>query len=589
MKKPSSTILIISTLIALVLIPSLACTRSANTPQQLTAIAERAVVLRVTEAIIATETQRYITPSATFTNTPTETLLPELETATAEALITATLTPTVTQTPIPTDTPTITPTIPTPRSTFPVETIAPETAAATATPAEPTATPTPDIPLPDLFSDFSNKFFYIVQTGDTAQAIAYRFGITPSRITGLTDPESEHFLKPDTLLMISAPKRNFSSGMRILPDEYVVMGYPSIGYDLEYEVQQAGGYLASYSEYTSAGTLTGTEIIEKVALDYSISPIILMELLEYKSHWVYGQPTSVVEEKYPIGWLGENSQGLYKQLTWAAQELSLGYYGWRYGTLSEIPFYKHPQPDEPVYFNPLLNAGSVAIQYLFAQLNLYDEFEDAIYGNNGFLQQFYLDFGNVWEYYIIDPNGFNDKLQQPVLTLPYNENDEWSITGGPHESWTTGSPLGALDFAPQMAEGGCARSDSWITASAPGLVIRNGVGTVVLDLDMDGHEETGWVLYYLHVRTDGKTETGTVLPLHGRIGHPSCEGGAATGTHLHIARKYNGEWVQAYGPVPFDMSGWTPFGGESYHGGVMRGDDIIYAEQYASAEKVVHY
>ena len=181
------------------------------------------------------------------------------------------------------------------------------------------------------------------------------------------------------------------------------MGYPSIGYDLDYEVRQAGGYLATYKEYTSSGNMTGTEIVQKLAVDYSISPIILLELLEYKSHWVYDSPHSIVEEHYPLGWLGENSEGLYKQLSWAAQTLSKGYYGWRYGTVSEIPFYKNPKPDTPIYFNPLLNAGSVAIQYLFSQLYTYDEFEEAIYGSNGFLQQFYLDFGNVWDYYVTDP------------------------------------------------------------------------------------------------------------------------------------------------------------------------------------------
>lgn len=356
--------MIFSTLIVLLLIPSLACTRSANSPQQLTAIAERGMVARVTEAFLATEAQKHITPTATFTNTPTETLLPEVETATAAALLTATVTQTPTMTPTVTYTPTITPTVPTPRSTFPVETIAPGTATATAAFVYPTSTPTPDIPIPELKLNFTNKAFYAAQTGDTAQAIALRYGTTTDRLIGLEYPDSEGFLKPGTLLLVNnAPKRNFSSGMRILPDEYIVMGYPSIGYDLAYEVEQAGGFLSSYEEYTSSGTLSGTEIIQKVALDYSVSPIVLLELLEYKSHWVYGQPRSIVEEYYPLGWLGENSQGLYKQMTWAAQELSLGYYGWRYGKISEIPFYKYPQPEEPIYFNPNLNAGSVAIQY----------------------------------------------------------------------------------------------------------------------------------------------------------------------------------------------------------------------------------
>ena len=584
MKKPHSNLLIFGTLLLLYLIPSIACTRSANSPQQLTAIAEKAIRYRGTAAEISTEQAALITPSATFT--PTQTEIPA---AVSEEPAAETFTPTATETPFPTDTPTITPTRPTPRSTFPVETIAPETPTATPEYVAPTATSTPDIPLPELRADFNEKAFYVVQNGDTAEAIAFRYGTSVERITGLADKPANTFLKNGMLLLVSAPKRTFSSGVRILPDEYIVMGYPSIGYDLAYEVRQAGGYLSTYSEYTSSGNLTGTEIVQKIATDYSISPIILLELLEYKSNWVYGQPRSIVEEHYPLGWLGENTEGLYKQLSWAAQVLSKGYYGWRYGTVSEIPFYKNPKPDTAIYFNPLLNAGSVAIQYLFSQLYLYDEFEEAIYGFNGFLQQFYLDFGNVWDYYVTDPHGFNDQLTQPFLELPFNQDDEWSITGGPHESWTTGSPLGALDFAPRMAEHGCARSDSWITTSAPGLVIRNGVGTVVLDLDMDGHEETGWVIYYLHVRTDGKAEPGTLLPLHGRVGHPSCEGGAATGTHLHIARKYNGEWVQAYGPIPFDMSGWIPFGGESYLGGLQRGDEIIYAQSFASSETLVHY
>lgn len=568
-------------LLLLFLIPSLACTRSANSPRQLTAIAEQAIRYRGTAAQISTEEAAHITPTETYTPTVTDT--PDA------ALLEETAEPTVTNTPEPTDTPTVTPTVPTPRKTFPVETIAPETPTATPKFTTPTPTATPNIPLPELHADFTGKNFYVVQNGDTAEAIAYRYGTTVEKISGLGDKPTNTFMKAGTLLLLKAPQRSFSSAMRILPDEYIVMGYPSIGYDLEYEVQQAGGYLAGYSEYTSSGSLTGTEIIHKIAVDYSISPIILMELLEYKSHWVYGYPHSIVEEHYPLGWLGENTEGLYKQLSWAAQTLSRGYYGWRYGSVSEIPFFKNPKPDTPIYFNPLLNAGSVAIQYLFSQLYVYDEFEEAIYGTNGFLQQFYLDFGNVWDYYTIDPNGFNDQLKQPVLELPFNRDDEWSITGGPHEAYTTGSPLGALDFAPRMAAGGCARSDSWITTSAPGLVLRTSVGTVVLDLDMDGHEETGWVIYYLHVRTDGKAEPGTTLPLHGRIGHPSCEGGAATGTHLHIARKYNGEWVQAYGPIPFNMSGWIPFGGESYLGGLQREDDKIYAQTYASSETLVHY
>jgi murein DD-endopeptidase MepM/ murein hydrolase activator NlpD len=88
-------------------------------------------------------------------------------------------------------------------------------------------------------------------------------------------------------------------------------------------------------------------------------------------------------------------------------------------------------------------------------------------------------------------------------------------------------------------------SDRWVLAAAPGIVVRTGKGIVIVDMDGDGLEETGWSLMYLHIATNEKVPVGTVLERGSRIGHPSCEGGSATGTHVHLARKYNGEWINA--------------------------------------------
>jgi murein DD-endopeptidase MepM/ murein hydrolase activator NlpD len=78
----------------------------------------------------------------------------------------------------------------------------------------------------------------------------------------------------------------------------------------------------------------------------------------------------------------------------------------------------------------------------------------------------------------------------------------------------------------------------------------------ILDLDGDGDERTGWVVLYLHLDRVDAAPQGKAVKAGDVLGHPSCERGVATGTHVHIARKYNGEWIPADGPLAFDLEGW---------------------------------
>jgi hypothetical protein len=95
---------------------------------------------------------------------------------------------------------------------------------------------------------------------------------------------------------------------------------------------------------------------------------------------------------------------------------------------------------------------------------------------------------------------------------------------------------------------------------------------------------------YLHIATNEKVPVGTVLERGSRIGHPSCEGGSATGTHVHLARKYNGEWINATGPLPFVLSNWTAYeGSEEYLGGMTRGNEIVQASTVGSSESIIRY
>jgi hypothetical protein len=72
-----------------------------------------------------------------------------------------------------------------------------------------------------------------------------------------------------------------------------------------------------------------------------------------------------------------------------------------------------------------------------------------------------------------------------------------------------------------------------------------------------------------------RVQPGTYLQAGERIGHPSCEGGFSSGTHVHLARRYNGEWISADQTLPFILDGWVSRGGGNEYDGFLQLDDII--------------
>jgi len=93
---------------------------------------------------------------------------------------------------------------------------------------------------------------------------------------------------------------------------------------------------------------------------------------------------------------------------------------------------------------------------------------------------------------------------------------------------------------------------------------------------------------YLHIATKDRVALGQWVEQDGLIGHASCEGGRSTGTHVHIARKYNGEWMLADGPVPFELGGWTVVAGdEPYLGRLVNGNRVTTADVYGQAWSLI--
>jgi murein DD-endopeptidase MepM/ murein hydrolase activator NlpD len=278
-------------------------------------------------------------------------------------------------------------------------------------------------------------------------------------------------------------------------------------------------------------------------------------------------------------------KGVFIQTVLAVNELFIGYYGWRSGTLTELTF----PNGNTLRIAPDLNAGTVAIQYFFSNFYNQAEWQRVIDPNTGFPAFYAEQFGDPWERAQNAGPIFPPGLTVPTMVLPFEPNREWSYTGGPHGAWEHDGPLAAIDFAPATDKPGCTESKKWLVAAAPGLVVRSDNGVVVLDLDGDGYEETGWNLLYLHVGTKDRVKLNAWVEADERIGHASCEGGVSTGTHLHLARKYNGEWVLADGPLPFILSGYVVHNGAvPYEGTLTKGDKTIIAHPAGTASTVIY-
>ncbi len=422
---------------------------------------------------------------------------------------------------------------------------------------------------------------YYAQSGDSIGVLAVRFGVELSEITSALPLPEEGFIPEGQLLLIPDRLKETSDTLKLFPDSEVVNSPSAVGFDVDSFIAEAGGYLASYSQDVySIGTISGTEIIKRIAMEFSVHPRLLLALLEYESGWVYGNPVTKQATNYPLGFVLEGHLGLYRQLVYGAGLLGSGYYGWREGTTVALQF-----PDgEKLRIAANLNCGTVGLMSYFAQKENRDEWSNTLYGEHGFLATYEAMFGNPWLTAQSFEPLFTPDLLQPELILPFEPGVTWSYTGGPHAAWGAAEVRAALDFAPPSEDVGCLPNREWVVASAAGLVVRSENGVVVLDLDGDGIEQTGWNLVYLHISTTGRARLGSWLNAGDRVGHPSCEGGRSTGTHLHFARKYNGEWVPAEGPLSFDLEGWKAKAGINiYQGWLIRGEEIIRANLCGTA------
>jgi murein DD-endopeptidase MepM/ murein hydrolase activator NlpD len=424
--------------------------------------------------------------------------------------------------------------------------------------------------LPDvgpLFEPTPPPQVYVIEPGDTLSSIARRFGCTTEDLIKTNQIANPNLLSVGQTLKLPSIDAMTGPDLQLLPNSEFVNGPAYVDFDTAAFVAKSGGYLNSYSEYVGGELLSGPEIVNLVAHHFSVGPRLLLALIELQTGWVTNPNPG--GQAFSHRWLSR-----------AADDLNKGYYDWRGRGVTLLKW----ADGSATRYAPTLNAATAGLQYYFSRNVSKGPWQVLVGDEPGsFLETYRNLFGDPAQY-AIEPL-IPATTTVPDLSLPWSVGELWFYTGGPHGAWGDGSAWAAIDAVPDEGYLGCRPGSAWATAAAPGLVIHSEDGEVLVDLDGDGHGETGWVLFYLHVGTEGRVPAGTQVERGDPIGHPSCEGGFTESSHLHFARKFNGEWIAADGPLPMILSGWQFHSSDQvYEGTATRGNEERTAWECRDAE-----
>ncbi len=444
----------------------------------------------------------------------------------------------------------------------------------TSTPHPPTPIPSPapfieemPIPIPE-----SGPFAYhTISEGQTLGYISLLYQTEIEELVEMNNLEGPSVLiQIGQVLRVPVQTETYAPNETLIPDSEVVYGPAYANFNIAEFVQSRGGYLATYREVVDGETLSGAEIIQRVSEKFSVGPRLLLAVLEHYGGWVTNPTPTEDQLNRPLGPHNPRGGSLNLAMGFTANRINAGYYGYK-----RDGFWIFHLPDRSQAISAAgINAGTVGVQNILAIHSDFDTWRQAL-GPNGLMADYQALFGDPFSYEVKPLVPIN--LTQPPLSLPWPTGQGFYFTSGPHAAFVDGSAWAAVDFGPPDVLGNCFYSAEPNTAAASGIAVVARQGEVQIDLDGDGNIQTGWVLLYLHVALDFDTsvQVGQQVTQGDVIGYASCEGGLANSSHLHFARRYNGEWIEAGGPVPMNLSGWLVQPNlVPYEGTIVKGNEV---------------
>jgi LysM repeat protein len=152
------------------------------------------------------------------------------------------------------------------------------------TPLAPTPVPAPTSERPKYAP--GELVDYTAQNGDTLLALAARFNTTVEEIREANPiiPLDATTMPPGLPMKIPIYYLPlWGTAYQSIPDHAFVNGPAQIGFSTSAFVATTSGWLKDYQVYAGERMRTGAEAVDYIAQNYSISPQLLLALLEYQS------------------------------------------------------------------------------------------------------------------------------------------------------------------------------------------------------------------------------------------------------------------------------------------------------------------